>query len=40
MVVGAKGMMEGYPGDAKPDTAKPYVMWGGTPDEHLMLPVR
>ena len=23
MVVGAKGMMEGYPRDAKPDTAKP-----------------
>jgi hypothetical protein len=40
MVVGAKGMMEGYPRDAKPDTAKPYVMWAGTPYEHLMLPVR
>ena len=40
MVVGAKGMMEGYPRDAKPDTAKPYVMWAGTPYEHLMLPVK
>lgn len=40
MVVGAKGMMEGYPRDAKPDTAKPYVMWPGTPYEHLMLPVK
>lgn len=40
MVVGAKGMMEGYPRDAKPDTSRPYVMWPGTPYEHLMLPVR
>lgn len=40
MVVGAKGMMEGYPRDAKPDTSKPYVMWAGTPYEHLMLPVK
>lgn len=40
MVVGAKGMMEGYPRDAKPDTSNPYVMWAGTPYEHLMLPVR
>jgi hypothetical protein len=40
MVVGAKGMMEGYPRDPKPDTSKPYVMWAGTPYEHLMLPVR
>jgi hypothetical protein len=40
MVVGAKGLMEGYPRDAKPDTSRPYVMWAGTPYEHLMLPVR
>lgn len=40
MIVGAKGMMEGYPHDAKPDTAKPYVMWPGTPYEHLMIPVK
>lgn len=40
MVVGAKGMMEGYPRDAKPDTSKPYVMWADTPYEHLMLPVK
>jgi hypothetical protein len=40
MVVGAKGMMDGYPRDAKPDTSKPYVMWPGTPYEHLMMPVR
>lgn len=40
MIVGAKGMMEGYPRDAKPDTSQPYVMWPGTPYEHLMLPVQ
>jgi hypothetical protein len=40
MVVGAKGMMDGYPRGAKPDTTKPYVMWAGTPYEHLMLPVK
>jgi hypothetical protein len=40
MVVGAKGMMEGYPRHEKPDTANPYVMWAGTPYEHLMLPVK
>lgn len=39
MVVGAKGMMEGYPRSAKPETSQPYVMWPGTPYEHLMLPV-
>ncbi|MBB3019610.1 hypothetical protein FHR70_002675 [Microvirga lupini] len=40
MVVGAKGMMEGYPRAAMPDTSRPYVMWAGTPYEHLMLPVQ
>jgi hypothetical protein len=40
MVVGAKGMMEGYPRSADPDTTQPYVMWPDTPYEHLMLPVR
>ncbi|MGQ0443604.1 MAG: hypothetical protein ACT4O2_00375 [Beijerinckiaceae bacterium] len=42
MIVGgeAKNMVAGYPRDAKPDPAKPYVMWPGTPYEHLMLPVR
>jgi hypothetical protein len=40
MIVGAKGMMEGYPSDPLPDTQSPYVMWAGTPYEHLMLPVR
>jgi hypothetical protein len=42
MIVGAeaKGMMEWYPRDAKPDPKKPYVMWPGTPYEHLMIPVK
>jgi hypothetical protein len=42
MIVGteAKSMTQSYPRDAKPDPAKPYVMWPGTPYEHLMLPVK
>jgi hypothetical protein len=42
MIVGAeaKGMMQAYPRDARPDPTKPYVMWPGTPYEHLMLPVK
>jgi hypothetical protein len=43
MIVGAeaKGMMQAYPRDAKAaDPQKPYVMWPGTPYEHLMLPTK
>lgn len=42
MIVGAeaKSMFEAYPRQPKPDPAKPYVMWAGTPYEHLMLPVK
>jgi hypothetical protein len=40
MIVGAKGMMEGYPRSPLPDTKAPYVMWAGTPYEHLLIPVR
>jgi len=42
MIVGAeaKGMMQTYPRDAKADPNKPYVMWPGTPYEHLMLPTK
>ena len=42
MIVGAeaKSMLAAYPRDAKPDPAKPYVMWPRTPYEHLMLPVK
>ena len=41
MIVGAGAkMLEGYPREAKADPTKPYVMWPGTPYEHLMLPVK
>lgn len=41
MVVGPGAkLMAGYIKGADPDTSKPYVMWGGTPYEHLMIPVK
>jgi hypothetical protein len=41
MVVGpVVKAMPGYPREATPDTSRPYVMWSGTPYEHLMIPVR
>jgi hypothetical protein len=41
MIVGpAPKTMPGYPRSADPDTTNPYVMWPGTPYEHLMLPVK
>jgi hypothetical protein len=40
MIVGGKDLVSSYPREAKPDTSQPYVMWPGTPYEHLMLPVR
>ena len=41
MVFGATAMMAGYPEQPEnPDPKKPYVMWPGTPYEHLMIPVR
>lgn len=41
MVVGAAvKSMRGYQRDADPDPTKPYVMWPGTPYEHLMIPVQ
>jgi hypothetical protein len=41
MIVGAavKGMA-GYPRNADADPTKPYVMWPGSPYEHLMIPVK
>ena len=39
MIMNAMDMMAGYPMDSKPDTSKPYVMWSGTPYQHLMVPV-
>lgn len=40
MIVGDKAMLANYPASAKPDTSRPYVMWSGTPYEHLMVPVK
>lgn len=41
MVVGAEpAFYEMYPKAADPDTAVPYVMWAGTPYQHLMIPVK
>lgn len=40
MIVGSGAkLLDGYPRDAKADPTKPYVMWPGTPHEHLMMPV-
>jgi hypothetical protein len=40
MVVGSDVQkMTGFPRTLDPDPTKPYVMWPGTPYEHLMLPV-
>jgi hypothetical protein len=40
MVVGAPSLLANYPSGATPNTTEPYVMWGGTPYAHLMIPVR
>jgi hypothetical protein len=41
MIVGADaGFYSMYPKDADPDTSVPYVMWPGTPYQHLMIPVK
>jgi hypothetical protein len=41
MVVGADASFyDSYPKSADPDTKQPYVMWAGTPYQHLMAPVR
>jgi hypothetical protein len=41
MIVGADpSFYEGYPKSADPDTSQPYVMWAGTPYQHLMAPVQ
>jgi hypothetical protein len=41
MVVGADASFyDSYPKDAKPDTMVPYVMWAGTPYQHLMIPIK
>jgi len=41
MLVGAEpAFYDMYPKNADPDTAMPYVMWAGTPYQHLMIPVK
>ena len=41
MIVGADASFyDSYPKNAKPDTSMPYVMWPGTPYQHLMAPVK
>jgi hypothetical protein len=41
MLVGADASFyDQYPKSAKPDTKLPYVMWAGTPYQHLMAPVK
>ena len=41
MVVGAAAKdMKGYAREADADPTKPYVMWPGSPYEHLMIPVK
>jgi hypothetical protein len=41
MIVGVAAKdMKGYPRTAGADPTKPYVMWPGTPYEHLMIPVK
>jgi hypothetical protein len=41
MVVGAdQSFYDQYPKAADPDTSVPYVMWAGTPYQHLMAPVK
>lgn len=41
MIVGADpSFYDMYPKNLDPDTAVPYVMWAGTPYQHLMIPVR
>jgi hypothetical protein len=41
MIVGADASFyDSYPKNPKPDTSQPYVMWAGTPYQHLMAPVK
>ncbi len=41
MVLGADpSFYAAYPKNPDPDTSQPYVMWAGTPYQHLMAPVR
>ena len=39
MVVGMAGMLDDLP-KSPGDPKKPFIMWGGTSYEHVMMPVR
>ena len=39
MIVGSESLNKIYPATATPDTKKPYVMFGGTPYAHMMIPI-
>jgi len=41
MIVGADASFyDMYPKNVDPDTSAPYVMWAGTPYQHLMIPIK
>jgi len=41
MIVGADpSFYDSYPKGADPDTSVPYIMWAGTPYQHLMAPIK
>jgi hypothetical protein len=41
MVMGAdQAFYDSYPKNPDPDTSMPYVMWAGTPYQHVMIPVK
>jgi hypothetical protein len=41
MIVGAdSAFYASYPKSPDPDTGVPYIMWAGTPYEHLMAPIK
>lgn len=41
MIVGAEdSFYDMYPKSTDPDTSVPYVMWAGTPYQHLMIPIK
>jgi len=40
MIVGSDSLNNLSPATASPDTSKPYVMFGGTPYAHMMIPIK
>jgi hypothetical protein len=40
MILGPAAKTLGYPRSPDADPTKPYVMWAGTPYEHVMIPVK